>query len=612
MLMQGNIQAKNENDDEAEVSFNNNATLLRNRIEEDRPTDVETSEDEEGEIHFDETVVTPVMEVTPSKGKRRVMKNKEGEINAAKPNESVPVDPRPSTSALTNEELINQAVCRTFERMQELMRSNRDNPVRMELPSVLANAPAPANLANFRPEEIMVPTTEKGIDSHKNAKDGGGKFNKSAVPNNAKANTGARPKGGNVEYCVNNSESEVTIYRRAVQPASNQSVLEQEIEKQINNIRTTNKRDSSSSEEAAAIDTSDELMDADHLAKSPLFKDSANSFVDGGASRRQVMHGETTNIRRAPELIDPEREARERADYVVRQAEEAKAKLLEVPGNDFNFQNRNDRLPPITAEGAAANSHGNASLGLRHYEMDESYLVVGNYVEESLRLRIINGEYVDFARLLPRDRVSLEEDNRMELINKNGHTYFVPAANKGTGENQGISSFSRWEQAFRVFSNIYTNQYPHRSSELIQYNHIIYTASLSFTWENVYLYDKEFRLHIARFPQRSWSIILQQAWTMRMKDRLKFDNQSRSAEKRSNKKDICWRYNRGKCTYGAGCRFEHKCAICNKFGHGAHICRKANQRYDQDKNQQDRSGRGNDDRDRNNGGKLRHAPSLKV
>ena len=132
-------------------------------------------------------------------------------------------------------------------------------------------------------------------------------------------------------------------------------------------------------------------------------------------------------------------------------------------------------------------------------------MVVGNCVEDHIRQRIENGEYVDFSRLLPRDRLAMEEDNRMEIVNKNGKTYFVPAAEI---DPNGISNFSHWEQAFHVFSNIYTRKFPGRASELIQYNHIIHTAALSFTWENVYLYDRDFRMHLSHYPNRSWSVIL--------------------------------------------------------------------------------------------------------
>ena len=154
--------------------------------------------------------------------------------------------------------------------------------------------------------------------------------------------------------------------------------------------------------------------------------------------------------------------------------------------------------------------------------VDGNYLVVGNYVDEGIRQRIEDGEYIDFARLLSSDHLVIEEDNRMEIVNRNGKTYF---------------------------SNIYTRRYPGRASELIQYNHIIHTAALLYTWDNVYMYGRDFRLHISRYPHRSWAVILQQAWSMRLKDRNKTDgnqNANNSTAKSKGKKDICWRYNSGR------------------------------------------------------------------
>ena len=64
------------------------------------------------------------------------------------------------------------------------------------------------------------------------------------------------------------------------------------------------------------------------------------------------------------------------------------------------------------------------------------------------------------------------------------------------GETVTINSFSKWEQAFRIFSNIYTKEHPNRASELIQYNHVIHTIASTYTWENVYAYDRQFRMHL--------------------------------------------------------------------------------------------------------------------
>ena len=136
--------------------------------------------------------------------------------------------------------------------------------------------------------------------------------------------------------------------------------------------------------------------------------------------------------------------------------------------------------------------------------------------------------------------------------------------------NGSVSSFSKWEQAFRAFSNIYTQAYPSRATELIQYNHLIYTVSLSFTWDNVYRYDNEFHLHMSNFPHRNWGVILQQAWFIYLKDRV-----TRFMDNKPNgkKKEICKRFYKDKCTAGYRCNYDHRCLNCGKFGHGAHICR---------------------------------------
>ena len=89
-------------------------------------------------------------------------------------------------------------------------------------------------------------------------------------------------------------------------------------------------------------------------------------------------------------------------------------------------------------------------------------------------------------------------------------------------------------------------------------------------------------MHISKYPERSWSVILQQAWTMRLRDR---NSNSGGGSSRGNgagsfgglqqrNRNICYKYNRGRCTYGFNCKFDHKCAICGKWGHGAYNCRK--------------------------------------
>ena len=103
----------------------------------------------------------------------------------------------------------------------------------------------------------------------------------------------------------------------------------------------------------------------------------------------------------------------------------------------------------------------------------------------------------------------------MELIVKNGKTFWTLVT-----ETVSINSYFKWEQAFRTFSDIYMRHQPSKSTELIQYNHVIHSIFLTYVWDNIYPYDKEFRIHLSKHPECNWGVILQQAWSMKLRDRL--------------------------------------------------------------------------------------------
>ena len=314
----------------------------------------------------------------------------------------------------------------------------------------------------------------------------------------------------------------------------------------FNLSKSQRNRESSSSEEQ--IDTSNETLDVDNFI----------ADCESNARRRQSMS--EGNERRS-------RKSQFECDQMIRESENAKVAMYATPGNAKS---------PGLCEPVINNMLTNVNP--HHYQLvDQQYQVISGGVDEVMRNRIINHEYIDFVKLLPRDRVSRQEDNRMELINKGGSTYFIPVVDRENGSG-GINNFSRWEQAFRVYSNVFSKAYPDRASELIEYNHLIFTASLSFSWDNVYRYDKEFRIHMSNFPLRNWGVILQQAWSVYLKDRVsshKYDdiNRSQGSPTPGKKKDICKRFNKGKCNRGFRCQFEHRCLGCGKFGHGIHICR---------------------------------------
>ena len=73
---------------------------------------------------------------------------------------------------------------------------------------------------------------------------------------------------------------------------------------------------------------------------------------------------------------------------------------------------------------------------------------------------------------------------------------------------------------------------------------------------------------------------------MLLKDRVRYDNGFANKKGGQGKKEICKRFNKGRCSYDLACKFDHWCAIpkCGKFGHGAHVCRMRDDKVGQNSN----------------------------
>ena len=315
----------------------------------------------------------------------------------------------------------------------------------------------------------------------------------------------------------NDSESEITVYRGAVLLEFDKSVNEGNVS-EIIEPRATEKRISSSSEEEETTPNTSgdstgfmqtrfeqggnfrEKINIGHQNDKILYQQfldcrlrEQRELVRKGESQSQLgkAHKESKDKR------NEELSVEERMRHMVQQAKAAKAKIYKMAGKEQNVYQTNEKNNQL----------------LYSVVVDEDYAALGAHIDELLCRRIIAGEYVDFSRLIPKDRVSLEADKRLEIVSKNGQMLFQPAVEcKGIG----ITNIFRWQQAFRVYCNIYTEIHAHRAPEMLQYSHIIHHANQLFVWENVYKYDIDFHIHMAQHPEQSWGIILQQAWSMRL------------------------------------------------------------------------------------------------
>ena len=146
---------------------------------------------------------------------------------------------------------------------------------------------------------------------------------------------------------------------------------------------------------------------------------------------------------------------------------------------------------------------------------DDMFFHVTCHIDPMLKAKIAKGEFVELERLLPRQRGAGGNDNRMNIVQRDGQTYFVPASSPNR-----ISSIRKWEQAFRIYAAVYSEANPSREAEIWQYVHVINVAASSYVWDNVSFYDVTFRQLMASNPGRPWSKIYNQMWNIAMREPL--------------------------------------------------------------------------------------------
>lgn len=283
---------------------------------------------------------------------------------------------------------------------------------------------------------------------------------------------------------------------------------------------------------------------------------SAGERNRSGSPRRDTGDGRPRGERTSPR--DRERallneQYKDRADSVIRDLHQNKADLAKPSGELSQFV-------------------------LLSLVRDFKHFHLTSHVDKKLKERIKDQDFtVDFRRLLPKSRSKNRYDQRMQVVHEEGSTFFVPAGEKDVKE---INGYKTWETAFKVFMGLFNQFWPERMQELLQYSHIIQTASQNHPWENVFNYDISFREIMTEQPNTHWGVISQQTWTLELGEHSykSYGEPSRVGPNHQQSKPMnearrtCWRFNKGRCTFGDSCEYDHRCSHCGKRGHGRHEC----------------------------------------
>lgn len=185
---------------------------------------------------------------------------------------------------------------------------------------------------------------------------------------------------------------------------------------------------------------------------------------------------------------------------------------------------------------------------------------------------ITNGEYVDLCSLLPcnTDR-GLDPQQFTVSLNNQSVTIPLPQTSSQRAKTK-IDSIEKWLTAFSIFMSVIVSKFPNRSLSLLNYMHIIRTASAKFRGMAWYAYDIEFRKRAAKDPSLDWGQRDMQLYLDKFTglargscfscgsvDHLAENCPLSVSKLRFNRSDTCLNFNRGFACARTPCTFPHRC-----------------------------------------------------
>ena len=153
-------------------------------------------------------------------------------------------------------------------------------------------------------------------------------------------------------------------------------------------------------------------MEMGDAATSRKILSSSEEFMDTSDECDQVIEPCTIvgNLQQQQGVVTHE----DQADQIIKDAEKAKANMYELKGKPTvgNFLNtRNFSDCSVT-------------------RMDEDYQMLDSHVDEILHKKILDFEYVDFSKLIAKNKPFNDQDQCLEIVNRNGMTFLVPLADR--------------------------------------------------------------------------------------------------------------------------------------------------------------------------------------
>lgn len=189
---------------------------------------------------------------------------------------------------------------------------------------------------------------------------------------------------------------------------------------------------------------------------------------------------------------------------------------------------------------------------------------MGCNVPQTIKQKIIAGEYIDLALLLTNSQSSTDT-HKITFVQ--GELLVQPKQ-----QQQKITSIELWTDAFITYMSIYCKTHSEAYADLLKYMSTIRLGAKrsSAGWK---LYDEQFRLRQSHDPSNSWAVIDAELWLIYMNSSLTPSTGTGLV----NRVQKCYAYNYNGVCGRQVCHYSHSCIRC--FGpHPIKFCSGSNAR----------------------------------
>lgn len=207
-------------------------------------------------------------------------------------------------------------------------------------------------------------------------------------------------------------------------------------------------------------------------------------------------------------------------------------------------------------------------------------------VDRGLEDKILRGEYIDLALLLPDN---MYQPQTPELQLRLDDSSLGPLGSPVTMVRKRkpvIDTFQKWLDAYMAYMLVIVAVHPRRALELIKYQQIISRAVTKFKGLAWLSYDQQFRRRAAYDLSISWDKVDLELWTITFSGLAKphctvcsspYHSQDECPSADPNRKPrrvqaVCFDFNKASGCRRRSCNYPHVCRRCNSSTHAAPAC----------------------------------------